>query len=112
MDRLVTIMNVVVSNASRYERLLDAARQQYESQGYDVSARPKPAALPPSLQGYQFDLLAERQDKHILVEVKTNNKVQQVDNLDEIRKAIEELPNWQFHLFVPGQNDETDNEPI
>ncbi len=77
-------------------KLLDLARQ-YEARGYTVRVEPAREAVPFDLGGYRPDLLAEKGDEHLLVELKTGGPLP-ISYLQQIVETVRQHSGWRFIL--------------
>lgn len=82
--------------------LLDELVHQYRRNGYEVR---RDASLPPPLESFRADLIVERDDEMIVVEVKDSTRITKDSErrLSELAATINALPGWTFELvtFAP-----------
>lgn len=88
------------STNSESANLTELARN-YEAKGFTVKVLPAPGDIPFDLGGYQADLLAEKDDQHLLIEVKRAGTPLSVDRLQSLAETIRQQPGWQL-LLVPA----------
>jgi uncharacterized protein YutE (UPF0331/DUF86 family) len=82
-----TIENVVL------ERLVP----DLESQGYDVFVHPNKQIVPPFLGAYVPDLIALRDDKNLVIEIK-HRSGRAEDVLNDLAKRFEGQNRWEFRI--------------
>ena len=88
------------STNSESANLTELARN-YEAKGFTVKVLPAAGDIPFDLGGYQADLLAEKDDQHLLIEVKRAGTPLSVDRLQSLAETIRQQPGWQL-LLVPA----------
>jgi len=85
---------------TQHETLLRSVVERYRRDGYDVNVAPRPGAIPFDLGGYVPDMIAQKGDLMIIVEVKT-----QADRIsfDQLRSVVDEIKRhegWRFVLVT------------
>jgi hypothetical protein len=96
------------------ERRIAALAREYERAGYKV-LRPAPgeAALPPFLEGFRPDLIAERDDDRVVLEVKSASSLKGANELVSVAQRACEAAGWRFELVViPDQEGVPDSEEL
>lgn len=88
---------------------LREVEERYTQQGYEVVRRPGPGDVPFLLSGYRPDLLARKDDQHILIDVRTPGQELPVDLMTEVALTARKLPGWRYLLFTV--DDLTDDAP-
>ena len=92
-----TIENVVL------ERLVP----DLESQGYDVFVHPNKQMVPPFLGAYVPDLIALRDDKNLVIEIKqANGRAENI--LKDLAKRFEGQNRWEFRIVWISPNESQD----
>jgi hypothetical protein len=72
----------------------------YRKQGYRVTSPPPTDALPPFLHDCQPDLIAEREDDHVVVEVKPAGSLKGANDLVELAERVAAQPGWRLELVT------------
>src|SRR6266571_5020168 len=81
----------------------DALAKDFIEEGYEQLA-PNRADLP---HGYMPDLMFRRGDEVVVVELKAREEHRDLENLRQLKLAIERKPNWHFRLYVvPPQTEQ------
>jgi hypothetical protein len=97
-----------------HEKVRELA-EQYEAQGFQVSVEPAKADLPFDLGNYSPDLIAQKEDQHLVVEVKSSSNDVPVERFRNIAEEVGQHPGWRFLLVtlndvesrsLPGAADE------
>jgi len=83
--------------------------ERYTQQGYEVVRWPGPGDVPFQLSDYRPDLLARRDDQHILIDVRTPGLALPVDQMTEVALTARKLPGWRYLVFTV--DDLTDDAP-
>ncbi len=80
------------------KRVRDIARA-YSKQGYEVSINPTKGDLPSFLIGYQPDLIARKNDDHVIIEVVSSaSRKSRAKQLRKFAKSAAERRGWRFEL--------------
>ena len=74
--------------------------RSYTEQGFAVKAEPETRDLPFDLGGYVPDLLVEKGDQHLLVEVKSAGIPLSADRLQALAATIRQHAGWRFLLVT------------
>jgi hypothetical protein len=82
------------------ERTLRRVASSYRKQGYRVTSPPPTDALPPFLHDCQPDLIAEREDDHVVVEVKPAGSLKGANDLVELAERVAAQPGWRLELVT------------
>lgn len=81
----------------------------YRRQGYRVTWPEGSAALPSFLRDCHPDLIAERDDDHVVIEIKPSNTLRGSNDLQELAAKVATQPGWRFELVALGTaGDEAD----
>jgi uncharacterized protein YutE (UPF0331/DUF86 family) len=88
------------------ERLLQLA-EEYRNKGYEVSFLPNPEDLPDFLRAYRPDMIAQREDESVIVEVKSRRSLNSSSGqyLQNLAKSVEQHPGWRFELVMTNPED-------
>src|SRR6185312_9319694 len=92
------------SPASSEERFLEALRLQYEKDGFQFVVSPRGSMLPPFLEGYVPDALAQKEGTNIAIEVKRSQSSASVGELQAIRRRFDGHPDWRLDVFYMGSS--------
>ena len=83
--------------------------KDFAAEGYQ-QLDPDGANLPP---GYMPDLMFKRGDEVVVVELKSREEHRDLENLRQLKEAIERKPNWHFRLYVvPPSRERQDLDDI
>jgi REase_AHJR-like len=85
---------------SLYEQKIQAAAQELLANGYQVSIDPLLSDLPFELGGYSPDLIATKDDKGIVLEIKASLTRLSVDRFQDIAERVATHPGWRFLLVT------------
>lgn len=86
-------------------RAIEAIARRYARQGYRVSAAAEAAALPSFLGSYRPDLIAERADDRVIIEVKSSDRVRGANDIPELAERVADAAGWRFELIVLRRTD-------
>jgi len=84
---------------------VDDLRRQYELQGYRV-LNELPVTESDALAAYKPDLVVQKDDEIIVVELKRGVEARETADLQVLRDQVESHPGWRFRLLLlgdPGQ---------
>jgi hypothetical protein len=90
---------------SRGQRTLKRVAADYRQQGYRVVAPATPDALPAFLRDCQPDLIAERDDDHVVVEIKAAGTLRGANELVVLAERVEKQPGWRLELVTFKERD-------
>ncbi len=82
------------------ERALRRVAKSYQKQGYRVAASPDPGSLPAFLSDCHPDLIAERDDDRVVVEIKPTGSLRGANDLVEIAERVATQPGWRLELVT------------
>ncbi|MCG6142808.1 hypothetical protein [Leptospira mtsangambouensis] len=82
---------------------LDYLIKHYKKLGYKINERPKSENIPFNLNGYVPDLICEKDEEHILVEIKKHINQITFDRVKEISEIVSLQKGWKFVLVSPNQ---------
>ncbi len=71
---------------------------EWRSRGYEVAIGPTQEQLPPFLAGFSPDLLMQKGDKAIVVEVRSRPTMEKEGRPSGLAAALEERPGWTYWL--------------
>lgn len=83
-------------------RRVRAVAREYREQGYDVTMYPDPEALPKALKDCALNLIAQKGEKVLAVEVRSrdNLTLNGSQDLRRIASLVTQVPGWEFELVV------------
>jgi hypothetical protein len=85
------------------EQRLHYVADRYRAQGYQVTVRPGPEALPPFAKDFKVEILATRDDGNVLVSAKSSPLELEADpNVPRYAELTSQQPRWRFDVFVLG----------
>jgi hypothetical protein len=83
---------------------VDSARRrvgrEYKRRGYRVTDRPGADAMPEFLREFHPSLLAERDDDHVVVEVRTARSLKGANEFVELASRIDGTAGWRLELVT------------
>lgn len=83
--------------------------QQYRDEGYGVILHPGLGVLPGFAQGHDIDLMANKGDERVLVQIKARRQDLQTDTRSiKLAEAVNRQPGWRFDLVVINADSESD----
>lgn len=85
-----------------------ALAEQYRQQGFRVSVPADMESVPFLLNGYIPDILAEKPNENILIEVKGRSSPSSISRLRDVTEIVKQHPGWRF-LFVNTEPDSADD---
>ncbi|KNX41137.1 hypothetical protein ROTO_23470 [Roseovarius tolerans] len=89
---------------SEIERLaLEQLRPKLEQDGYIVVEDPSRQMMPPKFRGYVPDFIAQKGDDYIAFEIKAKRNESIHKKLEELKRSIEEQPNWSFKIIYADE---------
>lgn len=89
-----------MTNQSLHEQKIQTTAQQLQERGYKVVTEPSKSDLPFNLGEYLPDLIATKDDRGIVFEVKTTFKRLSVDRLQNISEQVASHHGWRFVLIT------------
>lgn len=85
-------------------KAVDSARgrvvREYKRVGYRVIDRPGPDAMPEFLRDFHLSVLAERDDDHVVVEVRTARSPRGANEFVELASRIKGTAGWRLELVA------------
>jgi REase_AHJR-like len=94
------------AKTSRERQRARAIAEEYRSKGYEVIEQPSPEQLPEFLAGYQPDVLVQRGDEAIIVEVKSRSSLAKDPRITEMARLVQTEPHWNFELVLVGEEEQ------
>ena len=82
-----------------HQRNLRAAARQYRKQGYEVVEHPRGVRLPPFLNRFSPDLIATRDDDHVVLEIKRREELKGSNEFVALAAAVEQQAGWRLELI-------------
>lgn len=89
------------------ERLLLVANE-LRTQGYQVIVQPTSDQLPDFLRQYNPDMIAQKGQEKIVVEVKSRRSLSQTPGIRDMARLLQDREDWKFELIMVGG----ETEPI
>lgn len=98
---------MTVSDREERARALRNTIRKYRRLGYAVVERPEAEQLPEFLRALSPDLLAVRDDDHVVLQIRRGSELKGSNELVETAAAIDQHPGWRFELIAlgPPRND-------
>lgn len=84
--------------------------QSLIEKGYSVTVEPDVAEIPFSLNGYKPDILAQKSDDNLIIEIKGPSDRSHVEKYQNIASIISKNPGWRF--LISTISEELDEVPI
>jgi hypothetical protein len=94
------------AKTSREKQRARAIAEEYRSKGYEVIEQPSPEQLPEFLAGYRPDVLVQRGDEAIIVEVKSRSSLTKDSRITEMARLVQTEPHWNFELVLVGEEEQ------
>jgi len=96
-------MNAAESSTVLSAYLAELVRT-YQQRGYQVYYGPGEAAahIPFDLGGYRPDLLVEKGDEHLLIEVRSEQSPFSIDRFQDLTLMVRQHPGWRFLVATPN----------
>jgi hypothetical protein len=91
---------------SRERQRAHAIAEEYRSRGYEVIEQPLPEQLPEFLAGYCPDILVQRGDEAIIIEVKSRSSLAKDPQITELARLVRAEPHWNFELVLLGEGEQ------
>jgi hypothetical protein len=87
------------------QREVRSVARRYRREGYRVIAPDESTPLPFLLEGVRPDLIAERDDDRVIIEVKANQALRGSNDLRIVAERVSRQPGWRFELVTIGSTD-------
>ena len=91
---------------SRERQRARAIADEYRSRGYEVVEQPSPEQLPEFLAGYHPDVIVQKGDEAIVVEVKSRSSLAKDPQIAELARLVRAEPHWNFELVLVGEEEQ------
>ena len=92
--------------------VLERIASEFRLQGYDVLVEPRGSELPVFLADAMPDLIAHRENEHLVIEVKRSPKDADREQLRILAERIAQQAGWQFVLMAPGREEQSDTSEL
>lgn len=79
---------------------LHELEERYTGEGFEVVRQPGPGDVPFELFGYRPDLLARKEEQHLLIDVRTPGLPLPMEQMAEVAREVRKLPGWRYHVFT------------
>ncbi|MCP4702879.1 MAG: hypothetical protein GY862_39365 [Gammaproteobacteria bacterium] len=73
---------------------------KYQAKGYNVLIKPDYRQLPEFLSDFEPDLLAEKDNDHIVIEVKSRQSLRYSEKMRRLADTVMRRPGWRFELLL------------
>jgi hypothetical protein len=90
----------MISSQAPHSSLLDSVAERYRRDGYQVITEPGPSVIPFDLGRYVPDLIAQKGDLKLIVEIKTQADKISFDHLSSIADEVRRHEGWRFVLVT------------
>ncbi len=91
---------------SLYEQKIQSIAQELLDNGYNVSIEPLESDHPFNLGRYRPDIIASKNDKGIILEVKTSLKHSSIDRFQDIAERVAAHAGWRFMVVTLNDTSE------
>src|SRR3982750_3337660 len=91
---------MITPREGRSRDLLEGVAEDYRRRGYEVVVEPRGSDLPAFLAADAPDLIAQRDDEHLVIQVKQSPNVVDFPQLNSIRDRVSHQPGWRFVLMA------------
>lgn len=85
---------------SLHDQKIQSTAKELSDNGYQVSIEPSISHLPFDLGGYRPDIIATKEDRGIVLEIKTSLNRVSVDRFQDIAERVSEHQGWRFLLIT------------
>jgi hypothetical protein len=90
----------MISSQTPHAKLLDSVAERYRRDGFQVITEPGPGVIPFDLGGYAPDLIAQKENLKVIVEIKTQADKISFDHLSSIADEVKRHDGWRFVLVT------------
>jgi hypothetical protein len=82
---------------------LELVAERYRRQGFEVAVSPAPGSLPEALRTFVPDLLAQKGNERVVVQIKRRSGAPSGEQLSALAEAVAREPGWRLEvvLFEP-----------
>jgi hypothetical protein len=91
---------MVARSQTSQDRTRRRVAASYRKDGYKVSVLPRPDALPPFLAGSAPDVIAERADDRVVVEIKQAGFLKGANDLVDLAQRVDAQAGWRLELVT------------
>jgi hypothetical protein len=91
---------MATATQTAYQRTRRRIAATYRKGGYDVAVPSASDALPTFLQGYSPDLIAEKDDDRVVIEIKAIGSLKGANDLVELAERVHSQPGWRLELVT------------
>jgi hypothetical protein len=92
---------MIIPKESPPRELLERIAENYRRRGFEVFVEPKGKALPEFLADTTPDIIANRGNEHLVIEVKRAPKTVDPEQVAAISKRLAPHPGWRLVLMAP-----------
>jgi REase_AHJR-like len=89
-----------VSNLPAHDKRIYEIAEEYKQQGYRVTIAPHAKQLPPFLNKFRPDIIAEGPNESVVIELKSFGKARQTGYWSQLADVIQQHPGWRFELII------------
>lgn len=89
-----------VDTDAHLAQFVQQVARRYVDEGYKVVVEPRASDLPGFLKGFHPDMIASKDDEHVVIEVKRLVAPPLEQGLQSLAIAVEKQPGWRFDLVV------------
>ena len=83
----------------RESAALNRIKDDFERRGFNFIIEPGPNSLPDFLRSFRPDAIAEKGDKHVIIEVSAGPSMETANTLSRINDVVREQPNWELKVI-------------
>jgi hypothetical protein len=91
------------------QKEVQSVARRYRREGYHVVVPDERTRLPLFLEGVRPDLIAERDDDRVVIEVKANQALRGSNDLRAVAERVSRHPGWRFELVTIGSTEHVPN---
>lgn len=95
---------------SAEREIVESAARRYRRAGYSVTEPATRDQVPPFLEGYVPDLIAETENDRVIIEIKNVRSLPGDNQLKAVAAMIEGQPGWRFELITAPSPEEQASE--
>lgn len=94
------------------ESPLQDIAKKYKERGYTVIIDPPSKQLPKFLTKFNPDMIAQRQDESVVIQVKSAGKKRGTNYWRELSSVLQNHPGWRLEVVVGGQSKRTPSQNL
>jgi hypothetical protein len=91
---------MATATQTAYQRTRRRIAATYRKGGYHVAVPSASNAVPTFLQGYSPDLIAEKDDDRVVIEIKAIGSLKGANDLVELAERVHSQPGWRLELVT------------